>query len=141
MNQRSLQLAQAVTFAMLAWFGYQLLARVHLVLVIAVVVFVTCNTVVLWMLRFDRQRLGLLYSKPFVARYVNWLCRWAGEQLPPSVTSTTTSVDFLLNTDDEFRVAAWRAKHTVLGQDRVVDCVLSRIRDAVMLRKRLREGT
>jgi hypothetical protein len=139
MNPRLVQLVQAISVAAIAWFGYQLVNRVHPLLVFAVVLAAGCNIVVLWLLRFDRERLAPVYATPYVEKYVKWICRLAGEQPPLERPAAAPSGEFLLHSDDDFRVAAWRAKHVVFGHDEVVDRFLWRIRDAVALRRRLRE--
>jgi hypothetical protein len=135
MNSRLVQLVQAISVAALAWFGYQLLNRVHPLLVFAVVLGALCNVVVLWLLRYD----AALCAKPYIQRYVKWICHLAGEQPPLERPAAAHNTEFLLHSDEDFRIAAWRAKQVVFGHDEIVDRLLWRIRDAVALRRRLRE--
>jgi hypothetical protein len=139
MNPRLVQLVQAISVAAVAWFGYQLLNRLHPLLVFAVVLAAVCNVVVLWLLRFDRERLARLYAKPYIQQYVKWICHLAGEQPPLERPAAAPNGEFLLHSDEDFRVAAWRAKQVVFGHDEVMDRFLWRVRDAVALRRRVRE--
>jgi hypothetical protein len=141
MNPRLIQLVQATSVAVLAWFGYQLLNRVHPLLVICLVLAAGCNVVVLWMLRFDRDRLAAFYAKPYIQQYLNWVCHWAGEQPPLQHPIAAPNAEFLLHSDEDFRNASWRTKQIEFGHVVVVDRFLCRIRDAVALRKRLRENS
>lgn len=141
MNPRLYQLIQAISLAALAWFGYQLLNRVHPLLVIALVLVAACNVAMLWMLRFDRDRLAPLYAKPYIQLYLNWVCHWAGEQPPLQHPTAAPHAEFLLHSDSDFRNAGWRAKQVVFGHEQVLDRFLWRIRDAVALRQRLRESS
>lgn len=141
MNPRLTQLVQTLSLAALAWGGYQFLNRVHPLLVIGLVLVAAGNVALLWMLRFDRDRLATLYAQPYLKQYLNWVCHWAGEQ-PPLLSSTAVpQAEFLLHSDEDFRNASWRAKQVVFGHDEVVDQFLWRIRDALTLRKRRRESS
>src|SRR5581483_5363115 len=141
MNPRYVQLAQALSLGLLAWVCLQLLNRVHPFLVIALVIVAAVNVVLLWLLRYDRERFASLYSVPYVERYLDWVCHRAGEQPPRLRTMPGPSSVLLLHSDEDFRNAAWRAKQVVFGHDEAVDELLWRIRDVVLLRKRLRESS
>jgi AAA domain (dynein-related subfamily) len=141
MNPRLTQLVQALSMAALAWFGFQLLNRVHPLLVIGLVLVAAGNVALLWMLRFDRDRLAALYAQPYAKQYLNWVCHWAGEQPPLPPPTAAPQAEFLLHSDDDFRNACWRAKQVVFGHDEVVDRLLWGIRDAMALRKRRRESS
>lgn len=141
MNPRFIQLGQALSVAALAWVGLQLLNRVHPVLAIGLVLAAAINVALLWLLRYDRERFASLYTVPYADRYLNWICHWAGDQPPPLPSAAGPTSELLLHTDEDFRVAAWRAKQVVFGHDEVVEQLLWRVRDVVLLRKRRRENS
>src|SRR4029078_4174413 len=107
MNPRLVQLVQAISVAAVAWFGYQLLNRLHPLLVFAVVLAALFNVVVLWLLRFDRERLARLYAKPYIQQYVKWICHLAGEQPPLERPAAAPNGEFLLHSAEDIRVAVW----------------------------------
>lgn len=136
MSPRWFQFLQVISLAGLAWFGYSLLYRLHPLVVLLPVLLAALNVTVMWMLRYDRDRIAPLFGQHYVQQYLKWVCRLTGEQPPLPHAIDVASTEFLLNTDADFRAASWRAKQAVFGHDETVDQFLSRIRDALALRKR-----
>lgn len=141
MNPRFIQVVQALSIAALAWALLQLLNRLHPALAIGLVLATGLNVALLWLLRYDRDRFASLYSMPYAERYLNWVCHWAGDQPPRLSSASDPNSELLLHTDEDFRVAVWRAKQVVFGHDEVVDQLLWRVRDVVLLRKRRQENS
>jgi hypothetical protein len=83
MSPRLIQLVQALSIAGVAWFVFGLLYRLHPLFVFVLVLIAAANIAVVWMLRYDSERIAPFFAQPYVARYLKWVCHLAGEQ-PPS---------------------------------------------------------
>lgn len=139
MSHRFFDLLQIVSLAVLAWCGLRFLDRVHPVLTVLIVIIAGCNVLALWVLRHESAIAAAIFCKPIIRQYLICICWCTGYQRPLSVDSSQSGSELLLRSEKDFRIAAGRAKRTVRGHDEVIDRVLSRIHDALELRKHRRD--
>lgn len=140
MNPRWGQLAWCVSWGIFVWTTCSFAHRVHWLLGPAIALIAACNIVATWMLRHHPERLQTLSDNRLLKTYLGWVCRATGEQLPTGPSSEHGG-EFLLTSDSDFRAAAWRARQVVMGHDRIIDLTFRQIREAVRLRKQLRDGS
>ena len=141
MDQRLAKILQLASLAMLAWFAYSWLTKLHWLLGAALCVFAVANAATAWMLREHKSMVRSAIRVGLVRRYVNFVCRCTGDQRPSDTSANSSGSGLLLRSRLDFDVADERAREVVRGHDEVIHRMLNRIHENLTLRKRQRNGS
>lgn len=137
MGPRTQSFLQLLSLAFLAWFACRLLAQWHAGLVLLLVLFGAGNVAAAWIIRYQPQWLRALKAKPGVRQYLRCVCWCMGKPFPHPDEPAGEGLDQrLLRTAHDFQVAAQRAKEIVRGHDEVIDRLLGRVQENILLRSR-----
>jgi len=139
MDKRVAQIVQVVTLAIAAWLVFGLICSFSR-LGFGVVVLAFClNTATCWALQFQRPVLGRVYPRPGIKHYLDVICRVTGVQPPVEHNASGQDGELLLTKPDDYADGAERVKQVVRGQDDVIDIVLRRLCETVMLRQKRKD--
>lgn len=141
MDQRLAKILQLASLAMLAWFAYSWLTKLHWLLGAALCVFAGANAATAWMLREHKSMVRSAIRVGLVRRYVNFVCWCTGDQRPSDTSANSSGSGLLLRSRLDFDVADERAREVVRGHDEVIHRMLNRIHENLTLRKRQRNGS
>ena len=71
---------QTISFALMSWFAYSRMARVHSVFALLLFAIGAANTAAIWLLRYDRRIAAKLANSLRMAPYLNLIATCSGTQ-------------------------------------------------------------
>jgi len=132
---------QILSLAMLAWFAYSCMTKLHWLFGASLCVFAVVNTATIWMLREKWVGMRSVVRVGLLRRYVNFVCYCSGDQVPSCRSSQGSGPRLLLRSSRYFDSAGERARQLVRGHDEAINRMLARTQENLTLRKRQRKGS
>jgi ATP-dependent Clp protease ATP-binding subunit ClpA len=129
-------LVQLLLLVLAAWMMLALLLKhVGLWAVIVVASAAGLLAVTIYLLRFLRPTAVQLYRRPVAKQWLDLVCRMTGQQVPIDAPATESAL--LLREPRDFEWARRKLNEHVKGQEAVVDLLVARLHENVLLRGRI----
>lgn len=133
MPQRSF--THLLLLAILGWMAIQTVLRfggLTLTVLVVAVDGLLCATI--YALRFDRARIVPIYRASPGRAWIDFVCRWSGQQAPAELDVEGVASALQLRTTEDFDWFRRKIKEDVFGHDDAVDAIAEHLKTSVRLR-------